>query len=210
MLVGPHNPKFEAHEDVLSFLSAYFGKRFGKVRRSNDRCSYCHRYLERAHTECCDACDKHVHAKCLTKKSSAAAANCPACNSPWVKSVTNTSTYTFEQLDPEGFEVYMQWLYSYNIPEYTGTADDHCLCMLRAHLVGSTLEDEDFLLVVRNKIVEIAVKHGLNYSAIAFTYNNTHEPCALRRFLVDLYALTGSKEDLKNGDVSHLFLIDMA
>lgn len=74
-----------------------------------------------------------------------------------MKSVTNTSTYTFEQLDPEGFEVYMQWLYSYNIPEYTGTADDHCLCMLRAHLVGSTLEDEDFLLVVRNKIVEIAV-----------------------------------------------------
>ncbi|OSS46511.1 hypothetical protein B5807_08662 [Epicoccum nigrum] len=64
--------------------------------------------------------------------------------------------------------------------------------MLRAHLVGDILKDNDFLLAVRNEMAKIAARSGLNYNVVAFAYNNTHEPCALRRFLIDLYALTGS------------------
>ena len=82
--------------------------------------------------------------------------------------------------------------------------------MLRAHLASSALEDTDFLLAVRGEIVEISVECGLSYDTIGFAYKNTHEPCALRRFLVDLYALTGSMESLREGNVSRLFLIDMA
>ena len=119
--------------------------------------------------------------------------------------------YTFDQLDPEGFDVYIQWLYSYGISDYaTDTADDRCVRMLKAHLVGNIIDDNDFLVAVRDELVKIAAKSGLSYKVVAFAYNNTHEPCALRRFLVDLYTLTGSMDQLKEGNISHLFLIDMA
>lgn len=81
---------------------------------------------------------------------------------------------------------------------------------IKAHLVGSALENNEFLLAIRSEIISFAVEYGLSYNTIEFAYKNTHEPCALLRFLADLYALTGSSESLKFGDVSHLLLIDMA
>lgn len=136
---------------------------------------------------------------------------CPKCRALWARLRTYHDQYTFDQLDPEGFDVYIQWLYSYGISDYaTDTADDRCVRMLKAHLVGNIIDDNDFLVAVRDELVKIAAKSGLSYSVIAFAYNNTHEPCALRRFLVDLYALTGSMDQLKEGNISHLFLVDMA
>ncbi|KAG9202149.1 hypothetical protein G6514_004586 [Epicoccum nigrum] len=82
--------------------------------------------------------------------------------------------------------------------------------MLKSHLIGDILKDNDFLLAVRNEMAKIAARSGLNYNVVAFAYNNTHEPCALRRFLVDLYALTESMGQLKEGNISYLFLVDMA
>lgn len=128
--------------------------------------------------------------------------------------MADLKTSTLDHLDPDGFEVYVQWLYSQQVLHYTGTADDRVVRLLKAHIVGSTLEDTEFLHAVRNEIVEIAIgaqaQAGITYAAIDFVYENTREPCALRRFTVDLYALTGSPESLKDaGKVSRLFLIDM-
>lgn len=129
----------------------------------------------------------------------------------WARLRIYHDQYAFDQLDPEGFDVYIQWLYSYGILDYaTDTADDRCVRMLKAHLVGNIIDDNDFLVAVRDELVKIAAKSGLSYNVIAFAYNNTHEPCALRRFLVDLYALTESMDQLKEGNISHLFLVDMA
>ena len=51
----------------------------------------------------------------------------------------------------------------------------------------------------------------MTYTAIEFVYQNTHEPCDIRRFMVDLYIVIGACESLKDhGNVSRLFLIDMA
>lgn len=178
----------------MSARSAYFEKRFEEKRRATGERPLCLRHFYRTTADCCSVCGARFHTKIGL----------------WAKPTANASTYIFDQLDPAGFEVYIQWLYSYDIPEYTGTADDRCIRMLRAHLVGNALDDEEFLLVVRNKIVTIAEDSGLSFSTVAFAYNNNHKPYALRRLLVDLYALTGSQEQLMEGGVSHLFLLDMA
>lgn len=123
---------------------------------------------------------------------------------------------TLKNLDPDGFEVYVQWLYSSQIPDHASeTVDESVLRLLKAHIVGNTIADSGFLRAVRIKIAEIAIaarkQTGMSYAAIEFVYQNTHEPCAIRKFMVDLYIVTGAQEVLKDhGNVSRLFLIDMA
>ena len=122
---------------------------------------------------------------------------------------------TLDHLDPDGFEVYVQWLYKDRIPHYTGDADDRVLRLLKAHVVGETLEDTEFLFNVRKEIVEVALEARdqtrISYAVIDFAYQKTHTPCLLRRFMCDLYAVMGSARSLEDhGNVSRLFLIDMA
>ena len=106
----------------------------------------------------------------------------------------------------------MQWLYSQQIPSYKADNTDSArgVRLLKAHVVGETLEDSAFVDTIRNEIVQSAIESGLGYNVIDFLYQYTHKPCALRRFLVDLYALTGDAQYLITGNVSKLFLIDMA
>ncbi|KAF3004976.1 hypothetical protein E8E13_008124 [Curvularia kusanoi] len=214
--VAKHKPVlFIAEEHVLSFRSPFFRKRFNKVRHGIDsECTICLDGFVPTRTDTCQTCGLVVHQSCIVKwlrRNVNCPVNCPRCRTPWSKTSIHPNVFTFDQLDPEGFEVYIQWLYLYEISDHAAdTADGHCVRLIKAYLVGDILSDSEFLLVVRNEIVETAVENGLSYSAIAFTYNNTHEPCALRRFLVDLYTLTGSMEQLKGGHVSHLFLVDMA
>ncbi|KAJ4987295.1 ring finger domain containing protein [Stagonosporopsis vannaccii] len=212
LLVGPHNRKFSAHEDVLCFHSIYFKNHFQKVRKEiSGECAICFEDLEIAETVYCRTCGQNFHTKCMERWLRTESNACPTCRTAWKKPTSGSSTHALDQLDPEGFEVYVQWLYSRRVPSYAvGTTDDCCVRMLKAHLVGSALTDGAFLLAVRNRIVEVAVEGGLGYAVVDFAYKNTHEPCALRRFLVDLYALTGSMDSLKDGNISHLFLIDMA
>ncbi|KAF9701047.1 hypothetical protein EKO04_000471 [Ascochyta lentis] len=212
LLIGPHNRKFSAHEDVLCSRSAYFKKRFQEVRKDIDgECAVCIDNLESvaAETVFCRTCGQNFHNKCMDQWLQTMN-TCPTCRTVW-KKWPNMRSSTLDQLDPEGFEVYVQWLYSHQIPSYGSDKDANarCIRMLKAHLLGNTIKDNDFLLAVRNEIVETAVEAGLEYSAIDFAYKNTLKPCSLRQFLVDLYALTGDAQSLKEGNVSHLFLIDM-
>ncbi|KAH6637446.1 hypothetical protein C7974DRAFT_470369 [Boeremia exigua] len=211
LLVGPHNRRFSVHENVLCSRSTYFKNRFQKVRKDAvGECAVCMDDLETAETVFCRTCGQNFHSKCMKQWLGTKSSNCPTCRMAWEKRTSKTLTHTLDQLDPDGFEIYVQWLYSHEIPPTLGAADDRFERLLRAHLVGSALEDHDFLLALRSDIVGIAVESGLSYNAVDFAYKNTHEPCALRRFLIDLYALTGSIDSLKNGNVSNLFLIDMA
>ena len=212
LLVGPHNRKFSAHEDVLCSRSPYFKKRFQQVRKPvTGECEVClDELLEVVDAVFCRICGQNFHAQCMDQWLHGKH-DCPACRTAWNK-LPAVNTSAFDQLDPDGFEVYVQWLYSQQIPSYK--ADEargaRCVRLLKAHLVGDTLEDTEFIHAVRNDIVESAMEGGLSYDTIDFAYQHTHKPCALRRFLVDLYALTGDARSLKEGNVSKLFLIDMA
>lgn len=167
--------------------------------------------LDTAETVYCRTCGLNFHSKCMDQRLKTESKNCPTCCMAWKKPTLEAPTYGLDQLDPDGFEVYLQWLYSHKVPDFAvGSTVDRCMRMLKAHLVGSALKDEEFMLAVRNSIVVIAVEGGLDYNVVGFAYKNTHEPCALRRFLIDLYTLTGSMDSLRDGNVSHLFLIDMA
>ena len=211
LLIGPHNRKFRAEEDVLSSRSTYFKEQFKKLHQGTDgECAVCLDGVDAIRADSCHACSLLFHRHCIALHLRSSRW-CPKCYATWTRPRVHSDQYTFDQLDPEGFDVYMQWLYSYGISEYAAdTADERCVRMLKAHLVGDILGDDDFLFAVRKEMVQIAAKSGLDYNVVAFAYNNTHEPCALRRFLVDLYALTGSMDQLKEGNVSHLFLVDMA
>ncbi|KAJ4359416.1 hypothetical protein N0V95_002163 [Ascochyta clinopodiicola] len=213
LLIGPRNHKFSAHEDVLCSRSAYFKKRFQGVRKDiGGECAFCLDKLEpvAAETVFCRTCGQNFHTKCMDQWLQTKG-TCPTCRTVW-KKWPNVHSSTFDQLDPEGFEVYVQWLYSRRIPSYDADTDANarCMRMLKAHLLGNTLRDQDFLLAVRNEIVEAAMEAGLGYNTVDFVYKNTQKPCSLRKFIVDLYALTGDAQLLKEGNVSHLFLIDMA
>ncbi|UPX19578.1 uncharacterized protein EKO05_0009837 [Ascochyta rabiei] len=213
MHIGPRNRKFSAHEEVLCSRSAYFKERFQKVRKDIcGKCAVCLDKLEPVAIETvfCRTCGQNFHAKCMDQWLKNGN-TCPTCRTVW-KKWPNMHSSTFDQLDPEGFEVYVQWLYSQQIPSYDADIDANarCIRMLKAHLLGNTVRDQDFLLAVRNEIIETAVEAGLGYNAIDYAYKTTRKPCSLRRFLVDLYALTGDAQSLKEGNVSHLFLIDLA
>ncbi|KAF2130083.1 hypothetical protein P153DRAFT_230514 [Dothidotthia symphoricarpi CBS 119687] len=78
--------------------------------------------------------------------------------------------------------------------------------------MGEILQDTEFQVAVRSEIVEANVSDGggIVPNTIAFAYDKTSNPCTLRKFLVDLYALTVDAQWLKCGTVPHLFLVDMA
>lgn len=177
-------------------------------------CAICLQELEMTVTEYCKTCGQNFHVSCIQDWVKAINSTCPSCRTVWRK-VGDLKSSTLEQLDPDGFEVYVQWLYSNGIPEYNGDADDRVLRLLTAHIVGETLGDNAFLYAVRNEIVEVAIEArdqtGLSYAVIDFTYKHTHGPGTLRSMMCDLYALTGTQGTLKDvGNVSRLFLIDMA
>lgn len=116
-------------------------------------------------------------------------------------------------LDRVAYRAYIhavQCLYSHRIPNYViDTASARCMRMLKAYLLGDTLEDNGFVLGVRREIVDTASEGGLRYEAINFAYKNTQAMCT-RRFLVDLYTLTGNAQWLKEERISTLFLVDMS
>jgi hypothetical protein len=164
-------------------------------------------------TKYCKTCGQNFHASCMQdwlKTNS----TCPTCRTAW-RRLSDLKTATFDHLDPDGFEVYVQYLYSGEVPKYNGSVDDCIVRLLKAHFVGVAVEDVDFLHAVRRETIRVAIEAAHNeskitYTAVDFAYKNTHGPCPLRRFMCDLYSLTGDGDSLKEvGNVSRLFLFDM-
>jgi hypothetical protein len=45
-----------------------------------------------------------------------------------------------EELDPDGFDVYVQWLYTRSIPNYEKDIQQaRCIRLIKAHIVGESL-----------------------------------------------------------------------
>jgi hypothetical protein len=176
-------------------------------------CAVCLQELEMTDTEYCKTCGQNFHVSCIQDWVKKFNNTCPSCRTVWHR-IGDLKSSTLDQLDPDGFDVYVQWFYSDRIPQYNGDADDRVLRLLKAHIVGETLNDAGFINAVRTEIAEIALEArsqtGISYTVIDFTYKHTHEPCRLRSFMCDLYALAGRPGFLKDvGNVSRLFLIDM-
>ncbi|KAF3047678.1 hypothetical protein E8E12_011339 [Didymella heteroderae] len=201
LLVGSHNRKFSAHEDLLCARSAFFKQRFQPVRKDiSGECAVCLHELEMTDTEYCKTCGQNFHVSCIKDWMKINHA-CPTCRTLW-RRLSDLRTSTLDQLDPDGFEVYVQWLYSNQIPQYNRAADDRVVRLLKAHIVGVAIEDTDFLHAVRCETIETAIKARsqarITYAVVDFTYKNTNGPCPLRRFICDLYALPGCPESLKD------------
>jgi hypothetical protein len=66
--------------------------------------------------------------------------------------------------------------------------------LILAHVVGETLQDVEFQEAVRNEIIENNLEsgNGMHLIGVVFAYQKTDGPCALRRFLIDLYTLQGN------------------
>ena len=69
---------------------------------------------------------------------------CPTRRTLW-RTVSDLNSSTLENLDPDGFEVYVQWLHSSQILDYASEmTDEGVVRLLKAHMVGTTLADTDF------------------------------------------------------------------
>jgi hypothetical protein len=70
----------------------------------------------------------------------------PTCPGDWVKTKV-LEDLTLDELDPDGFDVYVQWLYTRNIPSYKYDTQEGRICCIRlikAHVVGESLQDNEF------------------------------------------------------------------
>lgn len=97
--------------------------------------------------------------------------------------------------------------------QYNGNNDDRVVRLLKAHIFGSNPKYTDFAHALRCKIVEIAIEMqaSITYATIYFAFRNTHEPCLLRRFVYNFYALIRCPESLEDPvQVSRLISVDTA
>jgi hypothetical protein len=135
------------------------------------------------------------------------------CRAGWIKT-TLLKAAKLDELDADGFDVYIQWLYGRSIPTYVvDTQDDRarCIRLIKAHIVGEFLQDVDFQQAVRSEIIEDSLENnGMDSAPIVFAYKETSGSCALREFLVDLYALRGDMEWFKDTALPRSVLIDLA
>jgi hypothetical protein len=197
--VGQRKRLFSAHEDLLCARSAYFKNRFQKTRREIEgECVICHEELDafKQTVTYCKACGNNLHQDCMkqwVEKNN----TCPTCRGNWVKTKI-LEDMTLDELDPDGFDVYVQWLYTRTIPIYEkDIRDGRTIRLIKAHIVGEALHDTGFQQAVRNEIIDDSLEKeesSMQLDALLFAYKKTDGPCALRRFLIDLYTLLGDDD----------------
>jgi hypothetical protein len=116
-----------------------------------------------------------------------------------------------EELDPDGIDVYVQWLYTRSIPSYEKDIQQaRCIRLIKAHIVGESLQDTGFQQAIHNEIIEDSLEKesGMSLEALVLAYKRTDGPCALRRFLIDLYTLQGNDDWFLNAP--RVVLVDLA
>jgi hypothetical protein len=107
--------------------------------------------------------------------------------------------------------MYVQWLYGRSLPVYEADGDDtnaRCFRLISAHGLSDTLQDTGFQQAIRKELIEEA--QDLDATVIAFAYKHTNGPCALRRFLIDLYVLQGNYDWFLDNSLPRIVLTDLA
>ncbi|CBX98025.1 hypothetical protein LEMA_P094340.1 [Plenodomus lingam JN3] len=195
--IGPTRQGFSVHEDLLCSRSPYLKQAFQHVRKSLEGdCAICCEELISGVTYAtwCKTCGNNIHQECLQQwvKSSN---KCPFCRTIWKKSPFLQHA-TLHDLDADGFDVYIQWLYTSRIPSYKTKEEDgaaDCIRLIKAHLVGEKLQDKGFQIAVRKQIVQESLdkSQGISSASVTYAYCKTRGSCLIRKFLIDLYAATG-------------------
>jgi hypothetical protein len=217
--VGPQRRSFSAHEDMLCMRSKVFRDRFQTARKDVEgECVLCHEDLDAMGEDLtyCKTCGNNLHQDCMDQWSHTNN-TCPTCRAVWVKSPF-INTFNLEDTDADGFDVYVQWLYRCAIPTYAADKEDvrfRCRRLVKAHVVGDNLGDEEFVKVVRCEIIKCSLggTFSLSVTALKWAYSMTDGSCILRRFMTDLYALHGNRGNwLGNSQaakLSHAIFVDL-
>ncbi|KAB2102583.1 hypothetical protein AG0111_0g9091 [Alternaria gaisen] len=201
--VGPKRRQFSVHEDMLCKQSTFFKNQFQTVRKDVEGgCIICHEYLDALVQTLtyCKTCGNNLHQDCM-KQWSENNNTCPTFRSKWILSDFFDTT-SLDDMDADGFDVYVQWLYGCTIPVYEAAKGDHelrCFRLILAHEVGETLGDIEFLQVVRQEIIECSLRmtDKSRHQLMLVAYQKTTRSCALRRLFVDLFALQTNYDALK-------------
>lgn len=133
------------------------------------------------------------------------------CRAVWVKRKLDSFT-THDALDPDGFDVYVQWLYGRYIPAYDEDPVARLQRLTKAHLVADTIKDSNFQQDIRKDMIQVATncEQRLGAEPIVFVYKMTTGSCALREFFVDLYILKGDMNWFKDSGLTRVVLIDLS
>ena len=198
--VGPQRCSFSAHEDVLCKQSTFFKNRLQQVCKDTEgECVLCNEDMHAltARLTYCKTCGNNLHRKSLREWRNTNN-TCPTCRAEWVTSPIFRSVVIID-VDPDGFETYLQWLYQRTIPTYAmdnGNDELRCFKLIDAHVVGEFLEDKEFVQVVRQEIINCSLQMDemAHHKILLHVYGKTIGSCALRRFIIDLYVLRGSYE----------------
>jgi len=215
LYVGPKRRLFSAHQDMLCKQSTFFKNQYQTVRKDIEgECVICHEGLDALVQSLayCKTCGNNLHLGCM-KQWFENNKTCPTCHLKWIPS-NFLDTASLDDIDADGFDVYVQWLYGCTIPVYKADKGDdvlRCFRLVLAHNVGETLGDIKFLQVVRQDIVECSLKmtDKARHQLMLVAYQKTTRPCALRRLVVDLFALQSKSDALKPVETPGIVLRDL-
>lgn len=156
----------------------------------------------------CKTCGSNVHQDCLEKWAKHDM-TCPMCRAPWIPREI-FETMIFKEIDPAGFGIYMQWLYTDKIPEYGEDGVARCKRLIQAHMVGETLQDPFFVNAIRCEMVHNSLAVDVSRTAVEHVCRHHGTTSrTLRKFIIHLHAmqLPGNLEWLQIAP--RTFLIDL-
>ncbi|KAG9192633.1 hypothetical protein G6011_11367 [Alternaria panax] len=103
-------------------------------------------------------------------------------------------TASLDDIDADGFDVYVQWLYRRVILVYQADKGDDKFCcsiLTDAHIVCEFLKNIGFMKILREEIIQCSFNMTVESreKLVITAYQKTGQPCDLRKFLIELYAL---------------------
>jgi hypothetical protein len=194
-------------------------------------CAICQRSLELGIEELtfCKNCGNNLHSECTndwktTETRTKESATCPFCTKVWSFSWRDrVHTLTLNDVDPEGFKVYIEWIYKERILYDTGSqAEDgregivNFRPLVHAYHIGDRLEDQKFQDAILKAFMEIMEVHdcrpslGIVYLAYKLSKNRF---CKLRRLFIEICAIPGGSNRLQREGSGEFppgqFLVDL-
>ncbi|KAI4955756.1 hypothetical protein J4E91_001617 [Alternaria rosae] len=201
--VGPDEVPFTVHEDLLCTSSGYFKKELQSSRKVIEgECSICTEgMLDHSPITFCGDCGQNFHTKCIQDWLDREE-TCPLCRLDWAfdENPARIDDFTLEECDPLSFDIYMQWLYTGIITSYPhGDVENDVqrsfTQLIRAHIVGDSLQDARFLKALREEMIDhnLASNRLPGREGVVYAYDNASRTSKLWKFLAHLYAARASR-----------------
>lgn len=201
--VGPDEIPFTVHEDLLCTSSGYFKKELQSSRKVIEgECSICTEgMLGHSPITFCGDCGQNFHTKCIQDWLDREE-TCPLCRLDWEfdEKPDEIDDFTLAECDPLSFDIYMQWLYTGIITGYPhgdvgNDVQRSFTQLIRAHIVGDSLQDVRFLKALREEMIDynLASNRLPGREGVVYAYDNASRTSKLWKFLAHLYAARASR-----------------